>query len=222
MIARLSRIIPLIIILAIVAAIVYLVATWRYSPNKAKEILIRVFTWFTGILSAALALICVYVLLDGNWAVFELTAFGDGAHRPGHHGHLPCGVRAPSSQLQEEGPKGRAPRRTGRKTPSVEAGFVPLARFLHDPDCLRHSGCARSGASCGIQQSTGLLNIGSNPLEPKAKRAWRVARPECSPWRRSGDSNPGYPCGVYSLSRRAPSASRSLLRTIMVRLPMIP
>ena len=74
MIARLSRIIPLIIILAIVAAIVYLVATWRYSPNKAKEILIRVFTWFTGILSAALALICVYVLLDGNWAVFELTA----------------------------------------------------------------------------------------------------------------------------------------------------
>lgn len=74
MIARLSRIIPLIIILAIVAAIVYLVATWRYSPNKAKEILIRVFTWFTGILSAALALICVYVLLDGNWTVFELTA----------------------------------------------------------------------------------------------------------------------------------------------------
>ena len=39
MIARLTRIIPLVIILAIVAAIVYLVATWRYSPNKAKEIL---------------------------------------------------------------------------------------------------------------------------------------------------------------------------------------
>lgn len=74
MIARLSRIIPLIIILAIVAAIVYLVATWSYSPNKAKEILIRVFTWFTGVLSIALAVICLYVLLDGNWAVFELTA----------------------------------------------------------------------------------------------------------------------------------------------------
>lgn len=74
MIARLTRIIPLVIILAIVAAIVYLVATWRYSPNKAKEILIKVFAWFTGVLSAALALICVYVLIDGNWAVFELTA----------------------------------------------------------------------------------------------------------------------------------------------------
>ena len=33
-----------------------------------------------------------------------------------------------------------------------------------------------------------------------------------SNWRRSGDSNPRYPCGVYSLSRRAPSASRSKTR----------
>lgn len=74
MIARLSRIIPLVIVLAIVAAIVYLVATWRYSPNKAKEIMIRVFIWFTGALSIALALICLYVLLDGNRAVLELTA----------------------------------------------------------------------------------------------------------------------------------------------------
>lgn len=31
-------------------------------------------------------------------------------------------------------------------------------------------------------------------------------------WRRSRDSNPRCPCGAYSLSRRAPSASRSLLR----------
>lgn len=74
MIARFTRIIPLIIVLAVVAAIVYLVATWRYSPNKAKEILIRVFTWFTGILSIILAIVCLYVLLDGNIAVFELTA----------------------------------------------------------------------------------------------------------------------------------------------------
>lgn len=74
MVARLSRIIPLLIILAIVAAIVYLVATWRYSPNKAKEILIKAFTWFTGVLSIALAIICIYVLLDGNRAVLELTA----------------------------------------------------------------------------------------------------------------------------------------------------
>lgn len=73
MIARFTRIIPLLIVLAIVAAIIYLVATWRYSPNKAKEILLRVFTWFTGVLSILLALICGYVLLDGNKDVFELA-----------------------------------------------------------------------------------------------------------------------------------------------------
>lgn len=73
MIARLTRIIPLLIVLAVVAAIVYLVAMWRYSPNKAKEILIRVFTWFTGILSAVFALISLYTLLDGNVAVLELA-----------------------------------------------------------------------------------------------------------------------------------------------------
>lgn len=74
MIARLSRIVPLLIVLAVVAALIYLIATWRYSPNKAKEILIRVFTWFTGILSAVFALICGYALLDGNGAVLELAA----------------------------------------------------------------------------------------------------------------------------------------------------
>ena len=73
MIARLTRIIPLLIVLAVVAAIVYLVATWRYSPNKAKEILIRVFTWFTGILSGIFAVLCLYTLLDGNIAVLELV-----------------------------------------------------------------------------------------------------------------------------------------------------
>ena len=101
MLARLSRIVPLLIVLAVVAAIVYLVATWRYSPNKAKEILIRVFTWFTGVLSAAFAVICGYVWLDGNMD----------ARRFGCHANLPCGVRAPSSQLEEEGPENRAHRR---------------------------------------------------------------------------------------------------------------
>ena len=33
-------------------------------------------------------------------------------------------------------------------------------------------------------------------------------------WRRAGDSNPRFPWREYSLSRRAPSASRSALRTL--------
>lgn len=73
MVARLSRIVPLLIVLAVIAGIVYLVAAWRYSPNRAKEILIRLFTWITGILTGFFALASIYALLDGNAVVFELT-----------------------------------------------------------------------------------------------------------------------------------------------------
>ena len=73
MIARLSRIVPLIIVLAVVAGIVYLVATYRYSPSRAKEILIKMFTWLTGILSAFFLLVTLYALLESNEAVLDLS-----------------------------------------------------------------------------------------------------------------------------------------------------
>ncbi len=74
MIARLSRIIPLLLILALVAGIVYLVATFKYSPSRAKEILIKMFTWITGVLSAFFLLVTLYALFEHNSAVFELAA----------------------------------------------------------------------------------------------------------------------------------------------------
>lgn len=52
MIARLSRIVPMLILLAVLAGIVYLVMAYRHSPNRAKEILIKMFTVITGGLSA--------------------------------------------------------------------------------------------------------------------------------------------------------------------------
>ena len=52
MVARLTRIIPLLLLLAFVAGVVYVVAAWRYSPARAKEILIKAFT----VLNVALAL----------------------------------------------------------------------------------------------------------------------------------------------------------------------
>lgn len=73
MIARLSRVVPMLIVLAIVAAVVYLVATYRYSPNRAKEILIKMFTVITGALSAFFLLACLYALLERNDAVFDLA-----------------------------------------------------------------------------------------------------------------------------------------------------
>ncbi len=74
MIARLSRIVPLLLVLAVVALIVYLVATYRYSPNRAKEILIKMFTAITGVLSAFFALASLYAWFEHNGAVLDLTA----------------------------------------------------------------------------------------------------------------------------------------------------
>ena len=73
MFARLSRIVPMLIVLAVVAAIVYIVAAWRYSPNRAKELLIRIFTAITGAVSAFFLLVCAYAWLERNGAVFDLS-----------------------------------------------------------------------------------------------------------------------------------------------------
>lgn len=73
MIARLSRVVPMLIVLAVVAAVVYLVATYRYSPNRAKEILIKMFTVITGALSAFFLLACLYAWFEHNEAVLDLA-----------------------------------------------------------------------------------------------------------------------------------------------------
>ena len=56
---------------------------------------------------------------------------------------------------------------------------------------------------------------GSNPQPPfvdQLKKGPKWDPSFKSYWRRAGDSNPRCPFGAYSLSRRAPSASRSALR----------
>ena len=74
MIARLSRVVPLLLVLAVVALVVYLVVAWRYSPNRGKEVLIRLFTIVTGALSAFFLIVCLYAWFDGNEAVLDLGA----------------------------------------------------------------------------------------------------------------------------------------------------
>lgn len=72
--ARLSRVLPLVIVLVVIAVVAYFVMQFKYSPPRAKSILIRVFTWITGVISAFFALACLYALIDGNMAVLELFA----------------------------------------------------------------------------------------------------------------------------------------------------
>ena len=67
MVARLTRIIPLLLLLAFVAGVVYVVAAWRYSPARAKEILIKAFT----VLNVALAAFCFSMTIGVLWEFFE-------------------------------------------------------------------------------------------------------------------------------------------------------
>ena len=70
---RLYRIIPLLIVLAIVAAAVYVIMSFRYSSDRAKATLITVFTWLTAVLSVFFALGTLYAIFEGNDTVIELA-----------------------------------------------------------------------------------------------------------------------------------------------------
>jgi len=70
---RLYRIIPLLILMAVVAAIVYVIMSFRYSSDRAKDALIRVFTWLTIVLSAFFALATLYAIFEDNTTVIELA-----------------------------------------------------------------------------------------------------------------------------------------------------
>lgn len=73
LLARLSRVVPLVLVLALVAGVIYLVVTYRHSPARAKEVLIRLFTWLCGALSVCFALVSVYAFFDNAPAVLDLT-----------------------------------------------------------------------------------------------------------------------------------------------------
>ena len=70
---RLSRIIPLLIVLAIMAAVIYLVALFRSNPLHARWVVIRFFVWAMGIFSVFFALASAYALFEHNVYVLEMV-----------------------------------------------------------------------------------------------------------------------------------------------------
>lgn len=72
LLARLSRIVPLAVILTLLAAVIYLVVTYLHSPARAKEVLVKVFTWLCGALSAFFGITSLYALFESNEAVLDL------------------------------------------------------------------------------------------------------------------------------------------------------
>lgn len=74
LIARLSRSIPLIIILVILAVVIYFVVTYLRSKARAKEVLIAVFTVLCSVIIAFFGIVSLYALFEGNEPVLELAA----------------------------------------------------------------------------------------------------------------------------------------------------
>lgn len=70
---RLVRALPLIVVLASMAGVVYFVASWRYSPARAKELLIKIFTALNGALCVFFGLATLYALGEANTDVMDLT-----------------------------------------------------------------------------------------------------------------------------------------------------
>lgn len=73
MAARLSRMVPLLLFLGVVAIVIYFVVSARRSPERAKEILIKVFTVINLSITIFFALVSLYAWFEGNESVFDLA-----------------------------------------------------------------------------------------------------------------------------------------------------
>jgi len=64
--ARLYRVLPLLAILAIIGIVVYIFMSWRYTPARAKEAVIKIFIALNGGLSILFALATLYAWIESN------------------------------------------------------------------------------------------------------------------------------------------------------------
>lgn len=72
-IARILQSVPLVIALVVLAIVVYLFVAWLKSPLRAKEILIKMFTVITIVLSVIFGLASLYAFAESNVKVLEIT-----------------------------------------------------------------------------------------------------------------------------------------------------
>ena len=72
LLARLSRLVPVIVIIVIIALIIYFAVKYKHSKPRAKEALIKFFTWVCGAGIVAFGLAALYALAEWNLAVLEL------------------------------------------------------------------------------------------------------------------------------------------------------
>lgn len=69
---RLYRILPFLILLAVIIGIAYLIMSFRYTSERAKGMLIKFLTALFSALSVALGAVTLYALFERNQPVIEL------------------------------------------------------------------------------------------------------------------------------------------------------
>ena len=72
-IVRLLRALPLLLTLAVLAGVVYALVSWRRSPNRAKEVLIKLFTGIGLTLTVFFCVATAYAWLENNQPVLEVA-----------------------------------------------------------------------------------------------------------------------------------------------------
>ncbi len=73
MVARFTRVLPLLAVMALIAAVIYVAVSWRSSPNRAKELLIHIFFGINGLICAFFGLAALYALFESNSVAVELA-----------------------------------------------------------------------------------------------------------------------------------------------------
>lgn len=73
LIAGLTRSLPLVIALIVIAIVAYLIISYVRTPLRAKEILIKVFLVLCSVIAIFFALVSIYAIVDDNGYVFELA-----------------------------------------------------------------------------------------------------------------------------------------------------
>ena len=71
--ARLSRVVPLLIVMSVAAGLFYVWVTYRHSPAGARKARSNICTWFSGIVVGFFALVSVYAFFDNAPAVLDLS-----------------------------------------------------------------------------------------------------------------------------------------------------
>lgn len=73
LLARLARGLPVLVALLVAAGLIYVVAAWRTSPNRAKVILIRMFMVLCAAVSVFFLFAAGYAAIDNNPTAVEIA-----------------------------------------------------------------------------------------------------------------------------------------------------